>query len=301
MQNFLRDFQFLQKPQTVKRAFEKYANKYAVHYHAVKAMEISRFNEFTDRDLNEQTLVIVISKSGIGSRVIEVLERVNALNMTSMVITDSIDSKAVELAKYYCKPSHSLKEIAVIVPTEKLRDENWKEEFKTTVPFYVLASKDKGAITNFEKKIRKIENYNVLKTSLAISFIQLSLFFILSNFYDVKNLRTYFFIFIIFPVLTIVYNYIFNSFAYKEKFKEIRFSVYHWRIFLIFSLGYFGLQYIKPFDEVISNLYQNKLDFETITKLIVFIILVIGFNYTGVAQFKFAKTMKKVKPFLKYL
>ena len=179
--------------------------------------------------------------------------------------------------------------------------ENWKEEFKTTVPFYVLASKDKGAITNFEKKIRKIENYNVLKISLVISFFHLSLFFILSNFYDVKNLRTYFFIFIIFPVLTIIYNYIFNSFAYKEKFKEIRFSVYHWRIFLIFSLGYFGLEYIKPFDEVISNIYQNKLDFETITKLIVFIILVIGFNYTGVAQFKFAKTMKKVKPFLKYL
>ena len=179
--------------------------------------------------------------------------------------------------------------------------ENWKEELKTTVPFYVLANKDKGAITNFEKKIRKIENYNVLKTSLAICFIQLSLFFILSNFYDVKNLRTYFFIFFIFPFLTIVYNYIFNSFAYKEKFKEIRFSVYHWRNFLIFYLGYFGLEYIKPFDEVISNLYQNKLDFETITKLIVFIILVIGFNYTGVAQFKFAKTMKKVKPFLKYL
>ena len=94
--------------------------------------------------------------------------------------------------------------------------ENWKEELKTTVPFYVLANKDKGAITNFEKKIRKIENYNVLKTSLAISFIQLSLFFILSNFYDVKNLRTYFFIFSIFPVLTIVYNYIFNSFAYMQ-------------------------------------------------------------------------------------
>ena len=179
--------------------------------------------------------------------------------------------------------------------------ENWKEELKTTVPFYVLANKDKRAITKFEKKIRKIDNYNVLKISLVISFFHLSLFFILSNFYDVKNLRTYFFIFIIFPVLTIVYNYIFNSFAYKEKFKEIRFSVYHWRIFLIFSLGYFGLQYIKPFDEVISNLYQNKLDIETIIKLIVFIILVIGFNYTGVAQFKFAKTMKKVKPFLKYL
>ena len=141
----------------------------------------------------------------------------------------------------------------------------------------------------------------MLKTSLAISFAQLSLFFILSNFYEVKKLRIYLFLIFIFPVLTIFYNSIFNSFAYKEKFKEIRFSVYHWRIFLIFSLGYFGLQYIKPFDEVISNLYQNKLDIETIIKLIVFIILVIGFNYTGVAQFKFAKTMKKVKPFLKYL
>jgi len=105
--------------------------------------------------------------------------------------------------------------------------ENWKEELKTTVPFYVLANKDKGAITNFEKKIRKIENYNVLKTSLAISFIQLSLFFILSNFYEVKKLRIYLFLIVIFPFLTIVYNYIFNSFAYKEKFKEIRFSVYH--------------------------------------------------------------------------
>ena len=30
--------------------------------------------------------------------------------------------------------------------------ENWKEEFKTTVPFYVIANKDKRAITNFEKK-----------------------------------------------------------------------------------------------------------------------------------------------------
>ena len=64
---------------------------------------------------------------------------------------------------------------------EKVKD-NWKEEFKTTVPFYVIANKDKRAITNFEKKIRKIENYNVLKISLVISFFHLSLFFILSNF-----------------------------------------------------------------------------------------------------------------------
>jgi hypothetical protein len=105
--------------------------------------------------------------------------------------------------------------------------ENWKEELKTTVPFYVLANKDKGAITNFEKKIRKIENYNVLKTSLAISFIQLSLFFILSNFYEVKKLRIYLFLIFIFPVLTIFYNSIFNSFIIKLcPFSQLFFGIH---------------------------------------------------------------------------
>lgn len=49
--------------------------------------------------------------------------------MVAMATGSGKSRVAVELAKYYCKPSHSLKEIAVIVPTEKLRDENWKEEF----------------------------------------------------------------------------------------------------------------------------------------------------------------------------
>ena len=33
--------------------------------------------------------------------------------------------------------------------------ESWKDEFKTTVPFYVLTNKSNAEITNFEKKIKK--------------------------------------------------------------------------------------------------------------------------------------------------
>lgn len=50
--------------------------------------------------------------------------------MVAMATGSGKSRVAVELAKFYCKPSaFSFKEIAVIVPTEKLRDENWKEEF----------------------------------------------------------------------------------------------------------------------------------------------------------------------------
>jgi RNA polymerase primary sigma factor len=50
--------------------------------------------------------------------------------MIAMATGSGKSRVAVELAKHYCKPSaFKFKEIAVVVPTEKLRDENWKEEF----------------------------------------------------------------------------------------------------------------------------------------------------------------------------
>ena len=49
--------------------------------------------------------------------------------MIAMATGSGKSRVAVELAKHYCQASTSFKEIAVIVPTEKLRDENWKEEF----------------------------------------------------------------------------------------------------------------------------------------------------------------------------
>ena len=50
--------------------------------------------------------------------------------MIAMATGSGKSRVAVELAKHYAAPSlFAYKEIAVIVPTEKLRDENWKEEF----------------------------------------------------------------------------------------------------------------------------------------------------------------------------
>ena len=50
--------------------------------------------------------------------------------MIAMATGSGKSRVAVELAKHYCQASTSFKEIAVIVPTEKLRDENWLEEFQ---------------------------------------------------------------------------------------------------------------------------------------------------------------------------
>ena len=41
--------------------------------------------------------------------------------------------------------------------------ENWKEELKTTVPFYVLTNKSNAEITNFEKKIKIQNDIEIIK------------------------------------------------------------------------------------------------------------------------------------------
>ena len=47
--------------------------------------------------------------------------------MIAMATGSGKSRVAVELAKYYCKAQHD--DVALLVPTEKLRDENWLEEF----------------------------------------------------------------------------------------------------------------------------------------------------------------------------
>ena len=48
--------------------------------------------------------------------------------MVAMATGSGKSRVAVEVAKHYCKPHIS--DLALLVPTEKLRDENWKEEFE---------------------------------------------------------------------------------------------------------------------------------------------------------------------------
>ena len=100
--------------------------------------------------------------------------------------------------------------------------ENWKEELKTTVPFYVLANKDKRAITNFEKKIRKEENFIVLKTSSLITLAYFISYIIAVKFYKIDNQRLYTLPILIFPFIVIFYNLIFNRIFYKKKYNFLR-------------------------------------------------------------------------------
>jgi superfamily II DNA or RNA helicase len=59
----------------------------------------------------------------------EAIQAVIANNggMVAMATGSGKSRVAVELAKYYCKAQND--DVALLVPTEKLRDENWKEEF----------------------------------------------------------------------------------------------------------------------------------------------------------------------------
>jgi superfamily II DNA or RNA helicase len=60
----------------------------------------------------------------------EAIQAVIANNggMVAMATGSGKSRVAVELAKYYCEPVGS--DLVLLVPTEKLRDENWKEEFE---------------------------------------------------------------------------------------------------------------------------------------------------------------------------
>ena len=78
--------------------------------------ELTKFVNTVRGIVQEEAKQAVIANGGTG--------------MIAMATGAGKSRVAVELAKHYAAPSlFAYKEIAVIVPTEKLRDENWKEEF----------------------------------------------------------------------------------------------------------------------------------------------------------------------------
>lgn len=106
----------------------------------------------------------------------EAIQAVIANNggMIAMATGSGKSKVAVELAKYYCSDTRH-DDIALLVPTEKLRDENWFEEFckwgaenlwtETTRLCYASASK----VTNGDFKLAILdEGHNI--TELASKF-----------------------------------------------------------------------------------------------------------------------------------
>ena len=183
--------------------------------------------------------------------------------------------------------------------------ENWKEEFKTTVPFYILANKKNAEITYFEKKIKTQNNKNIIITSIYLTIIVIiiyGLFLFQLDFTKFKIIHkillvsTYFF-----GISTIFINLILNRFMYTEKYKNYRFSVYQWRTLASFSFSYLILIFLKPIEEIFQRILIQNYSFEIILKIFLFFCVFTLLFYTGIYHIKLIKTIKKVKPFLKYL
>ena len=77
--------------------------------------DITRFVNLVREKVQDEAKQAIINNGGIG--------------MIAMATGSGKSKVAVELVKHYASASNSFKEVALIVPTEKLRDENWKEEF----------------------------------------------------------------------------------------------------------------------------------------------------------------------------
>ena len=183
--------------------------------------------------------------------------------------------------------------------------ENWKEEFKTTVPFYVIANKDKRAITNFEKKLKNQNDREIIKTSVFI--IILMIFVYLSSLFKF-NFATFKYVHkslliasYIITISIVFFNLIQNRFMYNEKYKEYKFSVYQWRTTGVFSFSYLILLYLKPIESIFQKILVYDFSFEVILKLLLFFSFYTIMLYTGIYHLKLINTVKKVKPFLKYL
>ncbi len=180
--------------------------------------------------------------------------------------------------------------------------ELWQPELKTKVPFYVLNNRGKAGITKIERRFRResdriLFQYAIFSFIVAFAFLLLLIKIIGFDYYKIIVTGFLYFSLAI-CMVPLFYNYFVNSFAYEKKYADIRFSIYHWRNIMTLSLGYFGLLYIKP----LSDWFPKVIDFDfswiVLLKFLIFIVLVTSFIYTGLAQFKLAKTLKKIKPFL---
>jgi superfamily II DNA or RNA helicase len=80
------------------------------------------------KDPIETTEFVNIIREKVQNEAIQAVIRNNG-GMVAMATGSGKSRVAVELAKYYFKPEDDF-HAALLVPTEKLRDENWKEEFE---------------------------------------------------------------------------------------------------------------------------------------------------------------------------
>ena len=136
MKKYFRELEVLFKtPQSVLTYIDKIE---ALREKITEPEEVSHFVNLIREKVQAEAIQAVIANNG---------------GMVAMATGSGKSRVAVELAKYYFKPENDY-HAALLVPTEKLRDENWKEEFEkweakniwkhTERLCYASASKVKG-------------------------------------------------------------------------------------------------------------------------------------------------------------
>jgi superfamily II DNA or RNA helicase len=167
MRKYFRELEVLfQNPNSVLTYIDKIE---ALREHITDPLAITEFVNKVREKVQIEAIQAVIDNEG---------------GMVAMATGSGKSRVAVELAKYYCEPFVS--DIALLVPTEKLRDENWLEEFEKWGGMHLwndtqrlcYASASKIKIKSFSLAILD-ESHNI--TELASEF-----------FYNNRILRTVF-------------------------------------------------------------------------------------------------------------
>ena len=180
---------------------------------------------------------------------------------------------------------------------------SWADEFSWEIPFYIIANRADGAITKFESRVRRDAQWSTSKTALFTAVLIIVLLFFVTRMngvqYHLLSIKIFLGVCYAFAFLPILYNLIINSAAYKKRYQMYKFSVYHDRIFLVFSFVYFMQMYLKPFDEWLPAFINFEFSQTIILKILGLIAIYFVLIYTGIWQIRFAKKMKKIKKFLK--
>ncbi|MGS0747895.1 hypothetical protein [Halpernia sp. GG3] len=181
--------------------------------------------------------------------------------------------------------------------------ENWKKDLTFSKPFYKIGNAGIPT-TNFERKFKREANYNIFKITflIFITFIFLLSIILLNANYKVFNnsVKGFLITSIILCYGSIIFNWIYVYLNFKNKLKDYKVSIFQWHIFTVFSLGYFGLVYLNPMQTWTNEIFNHYLSFVAFLKLTTYLVLVFSYIFTAINQVKYCKTLKKIKPHLKF-
>ncbi|MBC7556627.1 MAG: hypothetical protein H7195_06665 [Chryseobacterium sp.] len=182
--------------------------------------------------------------------------------------------------------------------------ENWKKDLTFSKPFYKIGNAGIPT-TNFERKFKREANYNIFKITflIFIAFIFLLSIILLNVNYKVFNnsVKGFLITSIILCYGSIIFNWIYVYLNFKNTLKDYKVSVFQWHIFMVFSLGYFGLAYLNPMQAWTNEIFNHHLFFVTFLKLTIYFILIFSYIFTAINQLKYAKILRKIKPHLKFV